>query len=105
MRRLHAMTDLDANAKGGVEAGCISLPSGPTSAGSAAAVLENKSRAIKARMGDKSMVPFSGGIIPLNRFKYGSHSVLSGSAMNWGGFGNHVSTSLTMIAVLYKDRN
>ena len=47
MRRLHAMTDLDANAKGGVETGCTSLPSGPTSAGSAAAVLENNCTSIE----------------------------------------------------------
>lgn len=84
------------------------------------------------------MVPFRGGMIPLNRFKYGSHSVLQptarvsgvsesiqhmsshqdkvqrsdckshcaqsdylrGPAMTWGGFGNHVSTKRTMIAVL-----
>ena len=41
MRRLQDMTNLEAGAKGAGEACCISLPSGPTSAGSAAAVLEN----------------------------------------------------------------
>lgn len=41
MRRLHANTDLEAIAKGGVDVVCKSLPSGPTSAGRAAAVLEN----------------------------------------------------------------
>ena len=27
-------------------------------------------------MGDKSIVPFSGGMMPLNKFRYGSQSVL-----------------------------
>lgn len=41
MRRLHDMTNLEAGAKGEGEARCIGLPSGPNSAGRAAAVLEN----------------------------------------------------------------
>lgn len=34
------------------------------------------SRAINARMGDKSIVPFNGGMMPRNKFRYGSHRVL-----------------------------
>ena len=41
MRRLQDITNLEAGAKGAGEACCMSLPSAPTSAGSAAAVLEN----------------------------------------------------------------
>lgn len=40
MRRLQDMTNLEAGAKREGEACCMSFPSGPTSAGSAAAVLE-----------------------------------------------------------------
>ena len=38
------------------------------------------SRATKARMGDKSMVPLMGGMMPLKRFRYGSHRVLQAKA-------------------------
>lgn len=34
------------------------------------------SKATNAKIGDKSMVPLRGGMMPLNRFKYGSHRVL-----------------------------
>ena len=34
------------------------------------------SKAMKARMGDRSIVPFNGGMMPLNKFRYGSHRVL-----------------------------
>lgn len=47
MRRLQDITNLEAGAKGGVEARCIGFPSGPNSAGSAAAVLENSCTAHK----------------------------------------------------------
>ena len=33
---------------------------------------------MKARMGDRSRVPPMGGMMPLKRFRYGSHSVLHG---------------------------
>jgi len=36
------------------------------------------SRTTNARIGDKSIVPPNGGIIPLNKFKYGSHTVAKG---------------------------
>lgn len=38
--------------------------------------------------------------------RFDLHNVLAylrGPAMNWGGLGNHVSTSRTMMAVLYRD--
>lgn len=47
-----------------------------SSAGRAAAVLVKAFRTRNANIGDKSSVPPSGGIIPRNMFKYGSHSVL-----------------------------
>lgn len=47
-----------------------------SSAGSAAAVLVKAFKTRNANIGDKSSVPPSGGIIPRNMFKYGSHSVL-----------------------------
>ena len=34
------------------------------------------SKAMNAKIGDRSIVPFNGGMIPLNRFRYGSQSVL-----------------------------
>ena len=42
------------------------------------------SRATKARIGDKSIVPLSGGMMPLNRFKYGSHRVLQAVTIQSG---------------------
>lgn len=53
------------------------MPSFGSSAGSAEAVLVKAFRIRKANMGDKSRVPPSGGIIPRNMFKYGSHKVLN----------------------------
>lgn len=47
-----------------------------SSAGSAAAVLDKALRTRNARMGDRSSVPPSGGMIPRKMFRYGSHIVL-----------------------------
>lgn len=51
-------------------------PAAGSSQGSAAAVLVNAFRTRNARMGERSNVPPSGGMIPRNMFKYGSHKVL-----------------------------
>ena len=47
-----------------------------SSAGSAAAVLVKALRTRKARIGDRSSVPPSGGMMPRKMFRYGSHIVL-----------------------------
>ena len=41
------------------------------------------SKAMNARIGDRSIVPFNGGMIPLNRFRYGSQSVLQANNMSF----------------------
>jgi hypothetical protein len=51
-----------------------------SSAGSAAAVLVKALRTMKARMGDRSSVPPSGGMMPRKMFRYGSHIVLHKNA-------------------------
>ena len=51
-------------------------------------------------MGDRSMVPPSGGMMPRNRLRYGSVTLASGPTSCAGGLGNQVSTSRTMMAVL-----
>lgn len=66
-----------------------------SSAGSADAVLVKAFKTRNANMGERSRVPPSGGIIPRNMFKYGSHRVLRGLTMAGGAFGNQVNTSLT----------
>lgn len=76
------------------------VPAAGSSAGSAAAVLVKAFSTRNARMGEKSSVPPSGGIIPRNMFKYGSHKVLRGLTMTEGAFGNQVKTSLTIKSVL-----
>ena len=53
-------------------------------------------------MGDRSMVPPRGGMMPRNRFRYGSVTLASGPTRAAGGLGNQVSTRRTMIAVLYR---
>ena len=40
------------------------------------------SKAMNAKIGDRSIVPFNGGMIPLNRFRYGSQSVLQANNMS-----------------------
>ncbi len=40
------------------------------------------SKAMNAKIGDRSIVPFNGGMIPLNRLRYGSQSVLQASNMS-----------------------
>ena len=52
-------------------------PATGSSAGSAEAVLVNAFRTRNASIGDRSNVPPSGGIIPRNMFRYGSHIVLN----------------------------
>lgn len=47
-----------------------------SSAGSAAAVLVKAFRTRNASIGERSSVPPSGGIMPRNMFRYGSHKVL-----------------------------
>lgn len=47
-----------------------------SSAGRAAAVLVNTFSAKNAKIGDKSIEPPRGGMIPLKMFKYGSQIVL-----------------------------
>mmetsp|Transcript_21154 Transcript_21154/g.63653 ORF Transcript_21154/g.63653 Transcript_21154/m.63653 type:complete len:225 (+) Transcript_21154:2684-3358(+) len=78
-------------------------PSAPISHGRAAALFENTSRVMKARMGLKSMPP-RGGMMPRNTFRYGSVMEDSGPTSCAGGLGNHVNTSLTISAVLYRLR-
>ena len=46
--------------------------------GNAAAVPWNTLSTVKARIGERSMPP-SGGMMPRNKFRYGSHSVASGT--------------------------
>lgn len=46
------------------------------------------SNTTNARMGDKSIVPPNGGMIPLNKFRYGSQIVARGETIACGGFGN-----------------
>jgi hypothetical protein len=53
------------------------VPVAGSSAGSAEAVLVKTFRTRNASMGEKSSDPPSGGIIPRNMFKYGSHKVLN----------------------------
>ena len=53
------------------------FPATGSSTGSAAAVLLNAFRTRNASIGDRSNVPPSGGIIPRNMFRYGSHIVLN----------------------------
>lgn len=47
-----------------------------SSAGSAAAVLVKAFKTRNASIGERSSVPPSGGIMPRNMFRYGSHKVL-----------------------------
>ena len=47
-----------------------------SSAGSAVAAFVKALRTRKAKIGERSMVPPNGGIIPRNMFKYGSQIVL-----------------------------
>lgn len=56
----------------------MALPSldGGSSAGKAAAVLVKAFKTRNANIGERSRVPPSGGMIPRNMFKYGSHKVL-----------------------------
>ena len=56
----------------------------------------------KASTGDRSSEPPSGGIIPRNRFRYGSASVDTGPMINPGGFGNQVRSTRTTRTRLYK---
>jgi hypothetical protein len=51
-------------------------PFSGSSAGSAVAVLVKAFRTKNASIGERSSVPPSGGMIPRNMFKYGSHKVL-----------------------------
>eukprot|EP00982_Pelagococcus_subviridis_P010148 30972-Pelagococcus_subviridis.AAC.1 len=68
----------------------IRFPFASTSAGNAAAVFVNTFNTVNARIGDRSIVPPMGGMIPRNKFRYGSHSVASGYTICLGGLGNHV---------------
>ena len=56
----------------------------------------------KASTGDRSSEPPSGGIMPRNRFRYGSASVDTGPMINPGGFGNQVRSTRTTRTRLYK---
>ena len=58
------------------------------------------SRVRNARMGERSMVPPIGGMMPRKRFRYGSVMDPSGPMIWAGGLGNHVNTRRAMIAVL-----
>ena len=55
---------------------------------------------VKARIGERSIVPPIGGMIPRKRLRYGSQSVASGYASCLGGLGNHVRMSRPMSSVL-----
>ena len=68
--------------------GAFTVPSSFISHGSAAAVLVKTLSTVNARMGERSMVPPMGGMMPRNRFRYGSHRVASGYTICRGGFGN-----------------
>lgn len=63
------------------------------------------SKTTKARMGERSIVPPNGGIIPRNRLRYGSQIVANGVTITWGGLGNHVRTNRPIKAALYRLRN
>lgn len=63
--------------KEGDEALFGGCPATGSSAGSAAAVLLNAFRTRNASIGERSNVPPSGGIIPRNMLRYGSHIVLN----------------------------
>lgn len=65
------------------------------------AVLVKAFRTKNASIGERSSVPPSGGMIPRNMFKYGSHKVLRGLTIAGGELGNQVKTSLTTNKVLY----
>ena len=69
-------------------------------AGNAAAVFVNTFNTVNARIGDRSIVPPTGGMIPRNKFRYGSHSVASGYTICLGGLGNHVRMRRPMSSVL-----
>lgn len=62
-------------ARGEVSDDALTVVDG-SSAGSADAVLVKAFKTRNANMGERSRVPPSGGIIPRNMFKYGSHRVL-----------------------------
>lgn len=53
-------------------------------------------------MGERSMVPPMGGMMPRKRLRYGSVMDPSGPMIWAGGLGNHVNTRRAMIAVLYR---
>ena len=55
---------------------CGAAAGSGSSAGSAEAVLVKALRTRKARMGDRSSVPPSGGMMPRKMFRYGSQIVL-----------------------------
>ena len=76
------------------------LSSSLSSHGRAAAELVNRSSTTNAKIGDRSMVPPNGGMIPLKRFRYGSQMVLRGPTMASGGLGNQVRTSRPISAAL-----
>ena len=73
-----------------------------SSQGKASAALVNTLILRKASTGDRSSEPPSGGIIPRNRFRYGSASVDTGPMINPGGFGNQVRSTRTTRTRLYK---
>ena len=75
------------------------FPSPSICAGNAAAVLVKKFNAVNARIGDKSNAP-NGGIIPRNKFKYGSQIVANGYTICCGVPGNHVQINLPINRVL-----
>lgn len=52
------------------------MPVDGSSAGSAEAALVKAFRTRNANIGERSKVPPSGGMMPRNMFKYGSHTVL-----------------------------
>ena len=66
----------------------------------AAAVLVKKFNAVNARIGDRSIPP-NGGMMPRNKFKYGSQIVANGYTICCGAAGNHVTINLPINRVLY----
>ena len=76
------------------------LPSPSICAGNAAAVLVKKFNAVNARIGDRSIPP-NGGMMPRNKFKYGSQIVANGYTICCGAAGNHVTINLPINRVLY----
>ena len=103
-------------ARGGTRLGTSALPPLPSplfappfpssaavagiSHGSAAAELVSRSSVTNARIGDRSMVPPSGGMSPRKRPRYGSVSVASGETIACGACGHHESSRRPTMAAL-----